>query len=64
MKIKITKKLLSHLEKELKCDIEKYETIGHGEHNMNYVLKTDKGKFVLRIYANTQFDNSKKNLKF
>lgn len=63
MEIKVTQKLLDHIGRELGYDIKKCEILGHGEHNMNYVLKTDKENFVLRIYANTQFDNSKKEFE-
>lgn len=57
--MKIPKKLLNHIESELKCKIFKHEAIGSGAHNLNYVLETNSGKFVLRVYANFQFDNAK-----
>jgi len=60
MKIVVTKKLLNHIEKKLKCDVKSYKILGNGEHNVNYILQTSKGNFVLRIYANIQFDNSRK----
>ena len=63
MEIKITQNLLSHIGKELDCNIKGHKILGNGEHNMNYILETDKGKIVLRVYANTQFDNSKKEFK-
>lgn len=63
MKIKITQKLLNHIEKELDCIIINHEIIGNGEHNINYILESNKGKFVLRIYANTQFKNADKEFK-
>lgn len=58
--MKIPKKLLHHIELKLNCKIKSCKEIGSGEHNLNYALETDKGKYVLRIYANLQFDNAKK----
>lgn len=61
--IDITSKLIKKIESELNCKIESHNTLGNGEHNVNFLLDTNKGKFVLRIYANTQFDNSEKEFK-
>ena len=58
--IKITSKLLKKIESKLNCKIDFYKRLGKGEHNVNFLLKTNKGNFVLRIYANVQFDNSKR----
>lgn len=63
MEIKITQKLLNHIGEELDCKITNHEILGSGEHNINYILKSNKGKFVLRIYANTQFENADKEFK-
>ena len=49
--------LIKNLEKKLECGISEFHEIGHGEHNINYCLISDKGKFVLRINANKQFNN-------
>ncbi len=53
-------KLLKNVESKLDCKIDSYKTLGNGEHNLNFLLKTDKNNFVLRINANVQFNNSKK----
>ncbi|MBU1199706.1 MAG: aminoglycoside phosphotransferase family protein [Nanoarchaeota archaeon] len=58
--IEITSKLIRKIELQLDCRISSYKTLGQGEHNVNFLLNTTKGNLVLRIYANTQFDNSKK----
>ena len=59
MKIEITQDLLDHIGKKLNCNIANYKILGHGEHNVNYTLETEIGKFVLRIYANNQLNTSK-----
>ncbi len=58
--INIPHKLLKKIESRLDCKILSKSVIGNGEHNFNFLLNTNKGAFVLRIYANHQFDNSKK----
>ena len=59
MVLPVNKKLLKHIELKLKCTVHECNMLGHGEHNINYCLNTNKGKFVLRTYANSQFDNSR-----
>ena len=44
-------------------EVNKYSTVGHGAHNQNYLLDTSKGKLMLRVYANTQFENAAKEYK-
>lgn len=61
--VKITSELLNKLELKLDFKIFSYESLGDGNHNINFVLKTSKGNFVLRIYANSQFNNSLKEFK-
>jgi len=61
--IKITLNLIKKIESELNCKLLSKKFLGIGEHNINYLLNTTKGKFVLRIYANFQFDNSEKEYK-
>ncbi len=63
MGLKVPKVLLANIEIELDCKILSYIILGSGEHNINYLLKSSKGPFVLRIYANTQFDNALKEYK-
>ncbi len=58
--LKPTLKLLKNIESKLECKIESHKPLGNGEHNVNILLKTNKGKFILRISANIQFDNSEK----
>ncbi|MBW3002029.1 phosphotransferase [Candidatus Woesearchaeota archaeon] len=58
--MEVPKKLLTHIELKLNCKIKSCKELGSGAHNLNYLLETDKGKFVLRIYANLQFDNCEK----
>ncbi len=50
--------LIEHIQKQLGLQVTGYTTIGHGAHNQNYLLDTCKGKLMLRIYANTQFENA------
>lgn len=59
----IPEKLISEIEDKLKIKVIKTEELGKGEYNINYVLNTSKDKLVLRIYANTQFDNAEKEFK-
>ncbi|MBW2973466.1 aminoglycoside phosphotransferase family protein [Candidatus Woesearchaeota archaeon] len=59
-KMKIPKELIKNIESKLNCKITSHKVLGSGAHNLNYLLETDKGKFVLRIYANLQFDNCEK----
>jgi thiamine kinase-like enzyme len=61
--IKITSKLTKSIESQLDCKVLSHKPLGKGEHNVNFLLNTIKGDFVLRIYANTQFDNSEKEYK-
>ena len=61
--IKITSKLTKSIESQLDCRILSHKPLGNGEHNVNFLLDTTKGNFVLRIYANVQFDNSEKEYK-
>jgi len=61
--MELNEKLLKKIESQLKVDIKSHKLLGTGEHNFNYLLKTDQDDFVLRIYANTQFDNSEKEYK-
>jgi len=61
--MRIPKELLNHIELKLNCKIKSCKEIGSGEHNLNYALETDKEKYVLRIYANLQFDNAEKEYK-
>ncbi|MBD3304285.1 phosphotransferase [Candidatus Woesearchaeota archaeon] len=61
--MKIPEELLNHVELKLNCKIKSCKEIGSGEHNLNYALETGKGKYVLRIYANLQFDNAEKEYK-
>jgi len=61
--MKISTTLLKNIESELKFKIKSHKELGSGAHNLNYVLETDKGKYVLRVYANLQFDNAEKEYK-
>ena len=61
--IKITLKLTKSIESKLDCKVLSHKPLGNGEHNVNFLLNTTKGDFVLRIYANTQFDNSETEYK-
>lgn len=59
----VTGELLDHIKKKLAFDVIDYHVIGHGAHNENYLLDTSQGKRLLRVYANTQFKNAKKEYK-
>ena len=61
--IDITSKLIKKIESELNCKIASHNTLGNGEHNFNFLVNTNKGNYILRIYANTQFDNSENEFK-
>lgn len=63
MKVEVNQNLLNHIGNKLGCKIQTYEILGNGEHNVNYVLESNSEKFVLRIYANTQFKNSSQEYK-
>ncbi|MFT4343787.1 MAG: aminoglycoside phosphotransferase family protein [Candidatus Woesearchaeota archaeon] len=56
--ITVTSPLIKRIESELDCKVLSHRSLGNGEHNINFLLTTSKGNFVLRVYANTQFDNS------
>jgi len=60
MGIEITQDLLGYIGEKLNCDIIGCKILGHGEHNMNYTLETNNGRFVLRICANTLLKNLEK----
>ena len=62
--MKIKKSQLVEIGNELKTTIKSFKLLGFGAHNVNYLLITDKGKFVLRIENNCQFDNIKKEYEF
>src|SRR3989344_2616731 len=49
--------------KKLNTKLINYKFLAKGNHNINYLLKTNKGKFVLRIENNKQFKNLKKEYK-
>ncbi len=59
----VTEILLEHIQRQLEMDLNCYQSLGHGAHNDNYLLDTNQGKLVLRIYANTQFENASKEYK-
>ena len=59
----VTDALLDHVKKKLAFDVKGYQVIGHGAHNENYLLETSQGKRLLRVYANTQFENSEKEYR-
>src|SRR3989344_2144491 len=46
--------------KKLNTKLINYKFLAKGNHNMNYLLETNNGKFVLRIENNKQFKNLKK----
>lgn len=49
---------------KLDTDLLRYYFLSKGNHNANYVLETSKGKFVLRIENNLQFNNLEKEFNF
>ena len=55
----VNHKLLENIESQLNCKIKSCNPLGNGEHNLNFLLESNKGKFVLRIYSNNQFNHSK-----
>lgn len=59
----VTDELLEHIQRLLGLEHVSYRNLGHGAHNDNYLLETSQGKLVLRIYANTQFENASKEYK-
>lgn len=59
----ISNTLQEHLQETLEIQITDISVIGHGAHNQNHLLDTNKGKLILRIYANTQFENAEKEYR-
>ena len=56
----VTRELLDHIQRQLGTEVSGHSVLGHGAHNQNYLLKTGRGKLILRVYANTQFKNAAK----
>src|SRR3989338_1303956 len=59
----IKKNQVENICKKLNTKLIAYKFLAKGNHNINYVLETDKEKFVLRIDNNKQFKNLKKEYK-
>jgi len=59
----IAKKECEKICDKLNVSLKKHLFLGGGNHNENYLLETDKGKFVLRIENNPMFKNLKKEYK-
>ena len=59
----IKKNQVENICKKLNTKLIAYKFLAKGNHNINYVLETDKEKFVLRIENNKQFKNLKKEYK-
>ncbi len=49
--------------KRLNANLINYKFLAKGNHNMNYLLETTNGKFILKIENNLQFKNLKKEYK-
>lgn len=58
--MKVSLKQAQQISELLGFSLRKYTFLAKGNHNINYLLHTDKGKFVLRIENNLQFKNLKK----
>jgi len=55
--MQITKSQIERICKQLKKNPVKYSFLAKGNHNTNYVIKTNDGNYILRIENNSQFKN-------
>jgi len=62
--MKLTKLQVSLVCKKLREDLISFKLLGRGSHNENYLIKTKKDNFVLRIECNHQFKNLRREYKF
>jgi Ser/Thr protein kinase RdoA (MazF antagonist) len=62
--MKPDKKLCKKICKKLNAKFISADFLGKGSHNENYILNTDRDRFVLRIDYNLQFDNIEEEYKF
>ena len=62
--MKLTKKQFKSVCKKLNSKLIRKSFLGRGAHNENFLLETDKGKFVLRIENNLHFKNIKREYRF
>ncbi len=58
--MKVNFKQAQQISRLLGLTLKEYTFLAKGNHNINYLLHTDKGKFILRIENNLQFKNLKK----
>ncbi|MBW2987086.1 phosphotransferase [Candidatus Woesearchaeota archaeon] len=61
--MRFTKAFKDHLAEKLKDKVVSIKELAHGAHNINYTVKCKKNKYLLRVYANIQFDNVDKEYK-
>lgn len=47
----------TYLSERLDDPVVRIEELAHGAHNINYVLECESGKYLLRVYVSSQFDN-------
>ncbi len=59
----LTKKQANLISKKISKKLVKFSFLAKGNHNENYLFKTDKGKYVLRIERNPMFKNLKKEYR-
>lgn len=62
--MKITKLKIIKICNKIKLDFEDYNLLGFGAHNINYLINTKQGKFVLRIENNLQYNNLEKEYNY
>jgi len=62
--MRITKKKIKEICHKAGREPKFHKLLGYGYHNINYLVDTDKGKVVLRIQNNSQFNNLKKEYNF
>lgn len=62
--MKVSLKQAQKVSQHLGWSLKDYHFLAKGNHNSNYLLNTNKGKFILRIENNLQFRNLKKEYTF
>lgn len=62
--MKLNKHQVEEVCKKLNENLIEFSFLAKGNHNSNYIIKTTKNKYILRIEDNQQFKNLKKSIIF